>query len=207
MTDDLETKKRRFKLVCAAEDAQRKREAAALRFRNPENQWSEEAKRERGGTTGSPARPMPSVSLLNQPINLTQNQATNAKTGIEVHPVSEKADPEVAEVKQNLYRRIERDSNASLARMWAFNRAIQCGRGWYMVTTEWDEDGDDPSDQEIRLRRVLDGKNVYMDPASQEPDYSDAEYGFLVFWLREPDFMESRIARSHRRHRRARVGA
>jgi hypothetical protein len=127
---------------------------------------------------------------LHQPLQLIQNQATSAHLGVEIHPVSENADEELAEIKQGLYRRIERDSNASLARLWALDRAIQCGRGWYRVNTKWDEDGDDPFDQEIVIERILRQDGVYVDPAAQKPDFSDARWALITAWMPVDVFKE-----------------
>jgi hypothetical protein len=177
-----------FKVASDVEQKQREREREDLSFQLPENQWDPEARRYRKGTATSPGRPMLSVSLLSQPMQLIQNQAAAARLGVEIHPVSEKSDPEVAEIKQGLYRRIERDSNAQLARLWALDRAKQCGRGWYRVNTQWDEDGDDEFDQEIVIERILNQENVYIDPAAQKPDFSDAEWAMIVTYLPIPEF-------------------
>jgi hypothetical protein len=189
----LEKAKRLFKQARDADHAQREREREDLRFQIPENQWDDTAKAQRrGGEVGgvvTPPRPMLSVSLLHQPMQLVQNQAAAAKLGVNVHPVSEKADDDLADVKQGLYRRIERDSNAEQARLWALDRAKQCGRGWYRVNTQWDEDGDDPFDQEIVIERILYQDSVYMDPSAQKPDCSDAEFAFVVTWLRREAFL------------------
>lgn len=169
--------KRCWKLVQEAESNQRTRERDAIAFQIPENQWTERAKEQRKG------RPMLSVSLLKQPMQLIQNQAAQAQLGVDIHPVNEGATDELAEIKQGIYRRIERDSNAAQARLWALDRAKQCGRGWYRVNTQWDEDGDDPWDQEIVIERILHQDSVYMDPSSVQPDFSDAEWAFVASWM------------------------
>lgn len=185
--DLLSRLKRSFQVASEAEEDQRRREIEDLRFQVPEYQWDEDSRRQRqGGEIGgqiTPSRPMLSISLLSQPQALIRNQAMNAHLGVEVHPVSEKAKKEIAEVKQGLYRRIERDSNAQIARLWALDRAMQCGRGWYRVATQWDEDGDNPFDQEIVIERILNQENVYIDPACQKADYSDARWGMIVDWV------------------------
>jgi len=177
-----------LKLASDVEAPQREREIDDLRFQVPELQWTEESRRERqGGRTASgdiiPPRPMLSISLLTQPLQLIRNQAANARLGVEIHPVSERATMELAEIKQGLYRRIERDSHANVARLWALDRAVQAGRGFYRVNTQWDEDGDDPFDQEITIQRILDQAMVYMDPSSQEPDCSDARWGIIAGYV------------------------
>jgi hypothetical protein len=179
--------KRNLKLAQDAEGLQREREREDLRFQVPEYQWDDDARRARqGGVLGAqitPARPMLSISLLTQPMQLIRNQAANARLGVEVHPVSEDAEDEVAEVLQGLYRRIERDSNAEVARLWALDRAVQAGRGWYRVNTKYDEDAPNPFDQEIVIERILDQNSVYMDPAAQKADFSDARWGMIVTWV------------------------
>jgi hypothetical protein len=188
----LEEIRKCFKRASAASSEQRKREKEDLEFQIPEKQWSTDAiSARKGGIVGNvavPARPMISVSLLQQPIQLVKNQAAAADLGVNVHPVSEKAQDEIAEVKQGLYRRIERDSDAEQVRLWALDRATQCGIGWYRVVTRYDEDGDDPFDQEIGIERFLYGDCVKMDPAAQKQDFSDANFAFVTDWLPWDDF-------------------
>ena len=179
--------KRWFKSTTDAEARQRERERDDLSFQVPENQWDEASKAQRrGGIVGgqvTPPRPMLTISLLTQPYQLILNQAMNAHLGVEIHPVSEDADEDQAEVRQGLYRRIERDSNAQIARLHAFGRAVLCGRGWYRVNTKYDEDSDQTADQEIVIERILNQESVYMDPAAQQPDYSDARWGMIVGYV------------------------
>jgi hypothetical protein len=182
--------KAQFKAASDVESKQREREREDLSFQLPENQWDPEARRYRKGTATSPGRPMLSVSLLSQPMQLIQNQAAQARLGVEIHPVSEKANADVAEVLQGLYRRIERDSNAQQARLWALDRAKQCGRGWYRVNTQWDEDGDNEFDQEIVIERILNQEDVYIDPAAQKADFSDANWALIVAYVPIEDFEE-----------------
>jgi hypothetical protein len=182
-----ELAKRRFKQASDADKRQREREREGLRFQVPENQWTQAAKDARAGGPGVPARPMLSVSKLDQPIRMITNQERNAKLGIQVHPLSEGANDDTAGVLQDLYRAIERDSNAAQARSWAFDRAVKVGRGWYRITTEYDEnasdDGPDAFDQVIRIRRILDQSMVYVDPSATETDFSDARYLFMTAWV------------------------
>lgn len=175
--DKLQRFKDWLKLSSDAEDSQRVREREDLRFQVAENQWSEEAKKERAG------RPCLSISLLHQPLQLVQNQAANARLGVTLTPVNETASDELAEIKQGLYQRIQRDGQADLARLWALDRAKQCGRGWYRVNTKWDEDSDNPSDQEITYERILHQEMVYPDPASTRPDFSDGRFIFVAAYM------------------------
>jgi hypothetical protein len=181
----LEPIRRCYKVGMQGWKKQREREKDDLEFQIPENQWPKAAREARAAVPGQaiPARPMISCSLTQQPIQLVKNQAAAADLGVSIHPVSETADKEIAEIKQGLYRRIERDSNAELVRLHGLDRGVQAGIGYYRIITQWDEDGDDPFDQEIVLKRILDGSSVLFDPSAQEADFSDAEWCILHRWL------------------------
>lgn len=188
MAVDLDLAKKRFKLCQDTDSEQRVAEVSDLEFQVPEKQWDEAARQERSGKVQGnvpvPPRPMLSIDKIRQPIRLILNQARAADLGVNIHPVSENANKETAEVLQGLYRRIERDSNADQARLWAFNRAVKAGRGFYRISTRFDEESDPKFfDQEIRIERILHQENVYFDPAAQMADYSDADYCFLANYL------------------------
>ena len=188
----LEKAKRCFKQALDAEAKQRERERDDLRFQVPEYQWDENARRQRMGglADGSftPPRPCLSIPKLDQPIQLVLNQERAAHLGVNIHPLSEDADDDTAEIIQGLYRRIERDSQAHVARSWAFTRAVECGRGAYRVNTRYDEEGGFPFDQEITIERILHQESVHFDPAATKPDFSDGEWAFVESWVRLEDF-------------------
>lgn len=198
--DLLKTAKDRFKRATEADQKQREREKEDLRFQVPEEQWEESARRARSGADGIPARPILSVSLLDQPIQLLLNQERTARLGVQIAPLSPDSDVEVAGVLEGIYRRIERDSQAGLARSWAFDRAVKAGRGAYLVNTRYaDEEGGDDFDQVITIERILHQENVYFDPAATKADFSDGEYAFVTAWMPLADFKrefpDSRIAK------------
>ena len=174
----------RFDLCVTAEEKQRARELAALQFQVPELQWPDDIRSARKAqTVGGVAlagRPMLAIPKLDQPIQLVLNQERAAHLGIEVHPISEAATDETATILQGLYRAIEVDSRAGLARSWAFERMVKAGRGAYRILKAYDETSDHPSDQKIVIARIYEQGAVYFDPASTEPDGSDAEYAFVV---------------------------
>jgi hypothetical protein len=177
----------RFKLSQAAYANQREREHEDLEFQIPENQWPAAARKQRessneGGMT-TPARPQLSISKLDQPIQLIVNQQQRARLGVQIHPVSPDANVETAEMLQGLYRAIERESRADIARGWAFDRAVKAGMGFYRVNTVYDSESDDPFDQKIVIERLLYQENVYLDPSAQMPDWSDGEFAFTCTWM------------------------
>jgi hypothetical protein len=178
----------RFAVCVAAEEKQREREVQALEFQVPEKQWPAEVKLTRGaqtvrtqkGEVTIAARPMLAIPKLDQPIQLVLNQERAAHLGIQVHPLNDAATDATATILQGLYRAIEVDSRASLARSWAFERLVKAGRGVYRILKEYDETSDHPSDQKIVIKRIYEQGAVYFDPAACEPDSSDAEYAFVV---------------------------
>jgi len=177
-----------IKRVVEDESGQRARELEDLRFQVPENIWTAEAKEaRRGGVVvgGVPtaARPMISIPKLDQPITGIVNQARNSQLGVSIHPTSEDATDDTADVMRDLYRMIERDSRAPLARLWALSRSTYAGRGAYRVLTEYDPDSDHPLDQKIVIRRILRQENAYFDTAAEEPDWSDGRKAAVAAWV------------------------
>jgi hypothetical protein len=126
---------------------------------------------------------MLSIPTLDQPIQLALNQERQAHLGVQVHPLTEEADDDTAEVLQGLYRRIETDSRANLARSWAHERAVKAGRGCYRINKVKDRDSADPDDQKIIIQRILRQESVYPDPFAEQPDWSDGRFCFITAWL------------------------
>lgn len=186
----LERIRRHYKIACESDTKQREREREDLRFQVPELQWTDEARKERGGDVnkGILPRPMLSISKIDQPQRLVRNQMRQAQLGINVHPAGEDANDETAEIIQGLVRHIERKSRAYIARNWAFARAVAAGRGVYRVLTEYDPEGGHPSDQRIAIKRILNQESVYFDPSAQEPDYSDGKWAFVVSRFPREDY-------------------
>ena len=184
MTSEMQQALDRFKVGSDADSDQRTREVDALRFQVPEFCWPTEVKDQRKpqliGGVSIPQRPMLSIPSLDHPIQLVLNAEKAAHLGVSIHPLSDDAEEETAEVLQGLYRRIEVQSRASLARSWAFERAVKAGRGYYRVITEPDPDSDDPYDQKITIKRILQQGSVVLDPFAQEADCSDGEWAFVV---------------------------
>ena len=174
----------RFKLAADAEHDQRERELTALRFIDHDDQWPEEVRRARkgfqpgGGLPSVPARPCLTINKLRQPVIQTSNEARMARLSLSFSPKGGGASRAIAEAYEDIARAIQADSRASVARQWAYDRAIKAGRGAYRVLTEYATDGD--FDQDIVYKRILNQSSVYLDPAAQEPDWSDGEWAFII---------------------------
>lgn len=187
----------RFKIASEAEERRRKAELEQLRFvDDPEGQWLPEHRlSRRGGEIGGVAiqpRPCLTIDKVTPAVDQVTNQARNARLAVRVLPKGGKASQQTAEMLQGLYRNIEVESRAHNARMWALERAAKCGRGYYRVLKTYANDGD--FDLDLIIARILNQFSVYLDPFHQEPDGSDAEWGFIV-----EDVPLARFKREHKR--------
>lgn len=188
--DDSRIKEARakFKLGIEADQKQAEREKQALRMYALE-QWEPDVVKSRGPVDpsgklpGAPARPCLVVDRLREPVAQVVNQERESDLAVELVPaddfggIAQPPDPSEVELREGLIRRIQRESESASARTWAFTRAAICGRGYYAINTRY-ADGK-TFDQEIYCRRIYDQGCVVLDPAHEEPDGSDAEWGFL----------------------------
>ena len=183
-----------LKWVQSVEQSQRDQEEESLEFQDAEGAWPSEVRDMRAATTVAgvpvPARPIISVATLDEPIALVAETERSATLSPRIHPLTGEADDDTAEVLAGIYRAIERDSNAEVARRWAFERVLWAGRGAYRINCEYDEEGGHPLDQKIVIKRVLYQGNVFFDPMAQEPDHSDGRRVMVVYDLLWPTYKE-----------------
>lgn len=104
------------------------------------------------------------------------NDAKQNKPGIVVHPTSNDATYEAAQVFEDVVRHIEYHSRAQQAYDKASDNQVFGGLGFCRVYTEYANAKD--FDQDIRIGGVRDPLTIYMDPDAKEADKSDSEYGF-----------------------------
>lgn len=177
-----------YQLEDDANGKQRRREKEDLEFQvaDPEHHWTEDARKSRQAQTINgqqiPGQPMLAMPVLDQPIQLVLNQERAAHLAVTVHPLSEDADDDTAEVYGDLYRTIQRDSGAGMVRSWAFNRGVKAGRGAYRILTEADPNGK-KGDLRIAIKRILFQESARWDPFAQEPDFSDADWAMVSTWV------------------------
>ena len=137
------------------------------------DQWPEQTKRNRAADRQPCLTINKTQAFLHQ---ITNDQRQN-RPSIKVHPVDDDADIETAEVIQGLIRHVEYSSNADVAYDTAVNSAAAIGFGYFRIVTGYADD--DSFDQEIRFQRIRNPFTVYLDPCSQEPDGSDADFAIL----------------------------
>jgi hypothetical protein len=165
---------------------QRKRENEDLEFQTAQGAWPADVRAQRGPQPAVgklpalPARPMLSVATMDEPIALVSAEERKAHLGVSIHPLSEDAEDDTAEVLQGLYRSIETDSGATNVRSWAYSRALWAGWGVYRVSKQFDPYGGHPFDQKIVLERILFQANVFLDPFARHPDWRDMRRAMVV---------------------------
>lgn len=169
-------------LDAEATSEQRALELDDLRFCDPTTQWDERDRK----TREDDGRPCLTEDRLGPFIMQVCNEQRKNKPGVQVNPVDGGADIDTAEVIQGLIRHIEYASNADTAYDTAFEWAVKVGRGFYRVCTDYADT--DTFDQEILIKRVPNPHSVFIDPAAQECDYSDANWGGFKTWLSQEDF-------------------
>ena len=177
----LEIARKRFAFASEAEADIRREALDDLKFSAGE-QWPDHVKSERDRDK----RPCLVINRLPQFIRQITNDQRRNRPAIKVSPVDDKADIETAKVYQGLIRHIEYASNADTAYDTAFDSAARAGFGYFRIVTEYC----DPFsfDQDIRVKRVPDRFSVYLDPSYQEPDGSDANWGFVFEDISKDEF-------------------
>lgn len=183
----LETARERFKRCRESEQENRDRALQALKFRNLE-QWPEEIKRDREKDPEG-GRPCLVADKLNQYVHQVVNDGRQNRPSIKARPVDDKADKEVAEIFDGIIRHIEDASRAQIAYDTALEHAVDGGFGYWRVITEYSDEMS--FDQDIRIKRIRNRFTVFLDPDHQEPDGSDAQFGFILDRMSRDEFKET----------------
>src|SRR3990167_4472974 len=129
----------------------------------------------------TPSRPALSINLADQNIQQIVSEARQAKLALTVKPKAGIANTKTAGYYKGLIRNIQVESGALEVRLWALERASKIGRGFYLITAEFANDGD--FDLDLVLKRILDQSTVYWDPYAQHAAYEDAEECVVTDWI------------------------
>ena len=176
MSDDdlLSEGKEAFALAKESENDNRLTYEQDLRFGRHEEQWPDKirAQREREG------RPCLTINKLTSFTRQVVNDARQNKPSIKVHPADSGADPETAEVMNDLIRNIEYSSSADVA----YDTAVDCAvnGGWGYLRVGLDYAYHDSFDMDLTIDRVANPLSVYGDPRSTAADSSDWMDAFAV---------------------------
>lgn len=175
---------KRFRLALEAESDNHKRAEEAIKFRDLD-QWPQKVRDARENDPEG-ARPCLVVDKINQYLNQVKNDQRQNRPQIKVKPVDDKGDPEVAKVYDGIIRHIQDCSRASIAYDTAHEHATDGGFGYWRIVTEYIDE--DTFDQEPRIERIRNRFSVLLDPAHQQPDGSDAKWGFVFESLTHDEF-------------------
>lgn len=168
----LKIAKERFARAIAAESENRSNGIDDLKFKNGD-QWPAQIKAQRS----SERRPCLTINKMKTFVHQITNDQRQNRPSINVSPVGDKSDPETAKMLKGLIRQIERQSSADVAYDTAFDNAVSNGWGYWRILTAYESDTS--FDQVIRVMRIRNPFRVYLDPDIQEPEGSDADWGFI----------------------------
>lgn len=179
----LERARKRFDQSASAEADNRKDALDDLKFYSGGmNQWPSDVVKDR--TLNQ--RPCLTINKLPTFVKQVTNDIRQNRPAINVSPVGDKSDPEVAKMYAGLIRFIERESSADIAYDTASESAVRCGFGYWRILTEYESPDD--FDQTIVIQRIPNPFTVYLDPASNEPDGADARFAFVSEMMPRSEF-------------------
>lgn len=172
---------RRFKIADEAWSEIRQEAKDDLKFSVGE-QWPDEIKYSRDEDN----RPCLTINRLPQFIHQVTNDMRQNRQAMKVSPTDDVGTPEIAKVMQGMLRHIEYSSNADTAYDTAGDSAVRCGFGFFRLVTKYC--GPISFDQDIRVQRIRNRFNAMLDPSFQEPDGSDANWGFVFDNVAKDEF-------------------
>jgi len=139
-------------------------------------------------------RPCVNHDELNQYVNQAVNNLRQNKRGVKVEPGGNGADGKSAELRQDLIRTVEYRSKAQQAYLRAAQDMLEGSYGFFRIGRKYVIDNpadDDPHafDQEITLGPIPNPDSVLYSPDTKQPDWSDAEWCFVVEPLSTEEFL------------------
>lgn len=158
------------RLVEEVESENRAAARTALRFYAGEGQWPAAIVQAR--ESGAVPRPCLVINEIPPYCDQVENAYKQSPPGIEVQPVDDAADPQMAQVEEGMLRAIRTASSGQAADEVAFESMVRIGWGYFRLVTDYEHDRS--FDQEIRYEALPDTLSVYFDPLSTTLDGSDA---------------------------------
>lgn len=179
-TDFLREMRERFSMAEAAVSSAYQRCAEDMKFAFlPDHQWDDWMIRARG------SRPKYTFNKVRQAIKQVTNDQRQNRPQPKVRPIGD-TDKAYAEVREGIFRGIERMSNADRAYDTAFQFAVGGGYGCWRITTDYADEG--AFDQDILIREVQNPYAVLFDPSAREKDRRDGRFLFFVDRMPKSEF-------------------
>lgn len=177
----LDEAKSNYKLAEEAWSDNRKQAIEDMKFRALQ-QWPDKIREIREKAN----RPVLVVDKLNQYIRQVVNDGRQNRPSVKVRPIDDDGDSEVAQAYEGIIRHILYLSNADAAFDTALDCAVANGFGWIRVLADYSYEG--TFDQDLKVVRVRNPVSIFIDPNAQEPDGSDATYGFVIDEISKEEF-------------------
>jgi len=171
----------RWKNANEAETENRRAAIEDQEFLNGEH-WPENIKRAREDQN----RPCLTINRLPAFLDQVVGDARKNRPRIKVRPVDDKSDTKVADILSGIIRNIEYQNNADAIYDYVLEQAAGSGFSYFLLGTKYV--GNDTFDQEVTMRRIRNCFSVYLDPDAQEPDKSDASWGFVCEDISKEEF-------------------
>lgn len=177
--------RKRFDRCVSSESQNRKEAVDDLKFKTGEGQWPADVV----STRNFDRRPALTINKIPTFVNQVVNDIRMNRPAINISPVGDRGDPEVAKMYRGMIRAIERDSQADIAYDTGADSAASIGWGYWRVMTEYES----PTsfNRVLVIKRIRNPLTVYLDPSHQEPDGSDSKYGFITELVPRKEFEET----------------
>jgi len=171
----------RFELSTAADGTNHADALDDLKFLKGD-QWPEKQRKSREAD----GRPCLTVNKIPTFLQQVTNDQRQNRANIKVTPISLDASAKTAELVQGMIKHIEYESSADAAYDTAVNSAAAIGFGYFRLVTDYC--APDSFDQELKFKRIRNPFTVYFDPASTEPDGSDAQWVIITEKMTKKEF-------------------
>ena len=179
----LKTAMKRLKKCVDADEHNRTNGIMCLKFLNGE-QWDAKEKDKRG----KKGRPCLVVNHLPKYVDQVCGDARHNRPAIKIRPVGDRADIQIAKIRQGLISNIEYLSNAGAVYDQALEMAVSCGFGAWRILTRYCDDN--PFAQEIYLEAVPNPFLVYKDPSCKDAVGADSKFDFILEKMSKDDFKD-----------------
>ena len=173
--------RKRMERAIAAESENRKAGVDDKKF-EAGDQWPSEVVAQRN----LDKRPCLTINKLPTFVHQITNDLRQNRPAINVSPVGDRGDPEVARMYRGMIRFIERDCAADIAYDTAAKDAVTMGWGYWRILTEWESP--ESFNLSLVIRRIRNPFTVYLDPAHQDPTGADARWGFITELIPREEF-------------------
>lgn len=179
----LERIRKRMKLCIGKEAGNRKAALEDRKFKAGD-QWPADVAAQRN----TDHRPCLTINKMPTFINQVTNDQRQNRPAINFSPIGEKGSKEASKILKGALRAVERDCAADIAYDTAFDDAVTSGFGYWRYLTDYESP--ESFKQVIVIKRIRNPFTVYLDPYHQEPDGSDARYGFVTERIPREDYDE-----------------